>query len=239
MITTGNGRGAYLRLIVTSAYLSILGLALSAPYKNATAAILDAGNGTITIGPSDDTSSYSGFRTADSGTIDASAVVGGFELLSGQRIDGSGTMIGNFAIDSGATVEVGTDNDIVDLDFTGALTFPGGSALKITINANGTGSADVLEVSGFLNINSLVALDFDILNGPLDDQAYVFARYGALFGSFGSNAPVGYQIDYMYDGLNQVALVRDVPVPVPAPTPIALIGLGALALRGLRRRAKV
>ena len=70
----------------------------------------------------------------------------------------------------------------------------------------------------------------------MNDAAYVFASYGSLSGTFGTNItglPAGYKIDYAYNdgtGSNHIALV-------PEPACLAgLLSLPAILLRRRRRR---
>ncbi len=197
--------------------------------------LLVSGDGQVEIGDGAQINGATTLRTGDGGTIDASAVVGSFTLGSGQTIDGSGTMIGNYVIAGGAAVTVGIDNAIEDLSFVGDLTFAANSVLNITIDLTGTPTTDFLDVDGILSISGLAEVNFDILNGPLTGQPYVFARYDGLSGLFGGLIPDGYIIDYNYNGNNEIALVMR---PVPVPAPLALIGLGALALARTRRYAQ-
>lgn len=192
-------------------------------------------DGLVEIGNGAQINGATTLRTEDNGTIDANAVVGGFTLGSGQTIDGSGTMIGDYVIAGGAAVTVGIDNTIEDLSFVGDLTFAANSVLNITIDLTGTPTTDFLDVDGILSIAGLAQVSFDILNGPLTSQPYVFARYNGLSGGFGGLIPAGYIIDYNYNGNNEIALVMR---PVPVPAPLALIGLGALALARTRRYAQ-
>lgn len=102
--------------------------------------------------------------------------------------------------------------------------------LNIHLSSRGLGSADLLSVTGTLDISS-ATVDFDLLAGALDDDAYVFATYGQLVGTFDiilDQAP-GYLIDYAYGG-NQIALV------IPEPSALVLFTVGSVALILRRRR---
>jgi len=101
----------------------------------------------------------------------------------------------------------------------------GSQPLTFGLDPAGSGSAGLLDAAG-LDV-SLASLGFD-LAGTLDDNAYVFANYTPLTGSFASTSlPTGYTLDYDYQGNSQIALVA-----VPEPGQLLLGGFGLAALGG-------
>lgn len=209
-----------------------------------TATAINVNTGTLALGSSADVSAVPVIEVDSGALLDAAAVVsgtnGGWDLASGQTLAGSGTVSGDVTALSGSAIEIGQPfiADISTLTFTGDLILDPTSTLNIDVDPTGTGSIDFLSVAGLLDINTSV--DFIAWLVPpavaLNDPAYVFAEYGTLTGTFDSaDAPTGYYFDYLYNGNNEIALVR---AQVPTPPPLALMGLGALVMGGLRKRAK-
>jgi len=184
------------------------------------------GEGTLTLGGSN---TYSGATTVSGGIllVNGSHVGGGqYTVESAATLGGTGMISSALASLTGGIVAPG--NSIGTLTFNGNADLDG--TLQIELDSSGFGSSDLLVVTGSLDITS-ATVDFFLLAGAPDDDAYVFATYGTLLGSaFGviQNLPDGYGIDYNYLGGNSIALV------IPEPSTFLLLGLGALALLGLR-----
>ena len=205
---------------------------LNAAVSNVSA--VDVVDGTLALTNLANVSGVSTVTVEDAGTVDATGVVVNFNVGTGKRLRGAGTVKGNVTVDG--TLEVGVDPLAVDLDFIGNLTFAANSILKIGIDV-GTGASDRIDVTGNLSLDSLMDLQLDWLGGVPTHNAYVIASYGLLSGAFSQSLvlPTGYHLDYAYDGQQLIAIARD--NPVPAPGTLALIALGGLAL-GARRRAR-
>lgn len=193
-------------------------------------ALAKGGVGVLTLGGSN---TYTGTTTIDNGTL----IVNGRHLGGGQyMLDDGGTLGGTGLISaalasvSGSILAPGNVNSIGELTLNGAATL--GGALNIQLSSSGLGSSDMLSVTGTLDISS-ATVDFDLLAGALDDEAYVFATYGALAGTFAGilDAPDGYMIDYAYSG-NHIALV------IPEPSTAVLIAIGATAMALWRQRRR-
>jgi len=189
------------------------------------------GVGTLTLGGSN---TYSGATIVSNGTllVNGRHLGGGlYTVASGATLGGTGMISSALASLTGGIVAPG--NSIGTLTFNGDADLDG--ILKIELNSSGLGSSDLLFVTGSLDITS-ATLDFDLLAGALDDEAYIFAQYGVLVGTFSNivDAPSGYTIDYAYGiNQNQIALV----IPEPATLSLVLLGAGALVAR--RRRKNI
>lgn len=191
--------------------------------------LIKGGAGTLTLGGSN---SYSGATTVSNGILRVNGLhLGGglYTVASGATLGGTGLISAALHSVSGGVVAPG--NSIGTLTFNGNADLDG--VLRIELDSSGFGSGDVLSVTGTLDI-SAATLDFDLLGGALDDDAYIFAEYGALIGTFAGilDAPDGYQINYAYNG-NQIALV------IPEPATLSLLLIGALGLLFHARRKKV
>jgi fibronectin-binding autotransporter adhesin len=202
-----------------------------------------ATTGTVAIGASADVSTVDRFDVEAGAFLDATDVVGGFDLVSSQTLYGSGTVIGLTGSNgtsalAGSVIDVGEDDtfDLKALTFNGDLSLLGGSFLEIDLDPFSLGAADMLIVAGDLAIHPSAIVQFTFTQ-PLDDDAYVFAHYGSMApqsACFQSAIPAGYHIECNYNNGNDIALVKGVPIPAP----LALIGLGALAMGGARRYLK-
>lgn len=217
----------------TAATLTI-NQALNSTYLGRVAGNLDltkGGVGTLTLGGSN---TYSGTTIVSNGTllVNGRHLGGGlYTVASGATLGGTGLISAALASVAGGVVAPG--NSIGTLTFNGNADLDG--ILKIELNSSGLGSSDLLFVTGSLDIAS-ATLDFDLLAGALDDEAYIFAQYGVLVGTFSNivDAPGGYTIDYTYGiNQNQIALV------IPEPATLSLVLLGAGALVAHRRRKNI
>lgn len=200
---------------------------------------------TMTIGGNNADASYSGTISWTGGsssitktgtgtqTLSGPVTVSGNGVLSGGRLNinntwsngigvsAAGTLGGTGTL-SGAVTGAGTVSPGIAASI-GALTAGSGTlsgTLQIDLDGTGSGSSDLFAVTGALDIGS-ATVNFSEIS-PVDDQAYVFASYGSLVGTFATvtNIPANYTIDYAYQG-NSIALTS-------VPEPGALAGLAAL-----------
>ena len=166
---------------------------------------------------------------ANGAFYDVSGLSSTYHLLGGQTLINNGTIVGDVIADAGSTISPGlsigllTFNDDLDVD----------GNLVIEVDPAGAGSVDMINVLGVLDVSNAL-LTFNFVSLPLDDGAYVFAKYGSLVGEFaGVNiVPTGYQVRYQYRG-NQIALVA-----LPAPVSLGWLGMAALGLSRRRRKGR-
>lgn len=191
--------------------------------------IVKIGSGMLTLAYRDgNTNTYTGTTEVREGTLRINGTHTGGGLItvaSGATLDGTGAA-GSVMVNSGARMAPG--NSIGTFTVVGDLTLNG--TLDVEVDGAGLGLADLLNVSGALDI-SAGTVNFQAV-GVLDDYVYVIASYGSLSGSDSVsvvNLPSGYSIDYAYGG-NQIALI---------PEPASLSMLAALvAVLWIRRRLR-
>ena len=142
-------------------------------------------------------------------------------------LGGTGTILGNVRVLPGGELSPG--QSIGTLSIQGDVNL--GGALFIELDGSGGGISDVLQVEGMLDLSGS-SLRLAVLT-ELDDEAYVFVKYGILKGGpFGKvlNLPDGYYLDYQYHGLNQIALV------IPEPPLTKLLAVALLVFWGAAKR---
>lgn len=198
--------------------------------------------GTFIVGSAANLADVDRLGVSAGATIDATAVVSDFNIVSGQTLYGAGTVkeptAGDVVAKAGSTIDIGNGlhTDIATLSILGDMTLEEDSLIQINLDPTGAGLVDLLQVSDILNIVDRAKLVFYWTVAPTA-LVYEFARYETLDPTSGTfavtNAPDGYHIDYGHNG-HYVALVSDIPVPAP----LFLMGLGALIMGAGRRYAK-
>lgn len=231
--TSGNTTGGATLVVTGTGNTTITG-AIS-PSLTALA-VTKTGSGTATFGG---TSTYTGITTVGGGTL----VVNGSIANSSQTnvnstatLKGIGT-VGATTVAANATLAPG--QSIGTLTFSGNLTLLGN--LEIEYDGTGVGSIDRVNAAGQTLDISAGSLSFlpDNAN-PLTEAAYVFANYGTLLGSaFASvaNLPLGYSIDYAYNGGTAIALVSAVVPEAGSFLLVGVAGLVSIGIAGVRRRS--
>lgn len=194
-------------------------------------------SGTLALSGAASIASSGTISVAADAVYDVAAVAGLYEFVSGQLLEGDGTVVsGSARLASGATIAPGTTADIGGLAIdSSAFTLHG--TLALNLSGTATDLVDFTPGTGsILTLGGASVLHFSV-GDPLTEAAYVFAKYDALVGTFTSvtGLPTGYTLDYNYLGGSQMALVA-----VPEPTSLALLaaaGVVMLARRSRRRAA--
>lgn len=193
--------------------------------------IRKVGTGTVILtGGSND---YDGATSVDTGRLlvngTHTSTNGSFAVASGATLGGTGSIAGDINVNAGGKLAPGASIGTLSV---GSATISG--SLATELDGAGSGSADRL-AAGALVLGSTASLDFTVLS-PLDDQAYVFATYTSLNNSaFNTQnitgVPAGYEVNFNYNGNNQIAVVA-----VPEPTLLGAAGAGLVGLGLARRR---
>ena len=188
----------------SSNVLAVTGTGSTLSVKATGADLVVSANVTGTTGDS----SLNVIAVADGGVIDANRTLVG----NGGQIWGyNGTIKGDTFVGAGGVISPGTpDPAIGSLSFVGNVDLTNGGTLAIDLGPGGT--ADFIDVSGTLSIGgSTLAMTV-----PFGDTGlvYTIAHYGTLSGVFGSitGLPSGrWFVDYNYQGLNEIAIISQVP----------------------------
>jgi autotransporter-associated beta strand protein len=192
---------------------------------------------------------YTGVTTVNNGTLRINGVLSAGAAavtVNGGTLDGTGdgvstgliardVVVGNGTLGTGDVRDafIAPGNDGIGSLRVASLGFATDGRLRIELSSVAAGSADLLRVTGALNLANS-SIDFATLTPSLDDPAYVFATFGSLSGTFAEvlNLPSLYELDYNFGGQNQIALVL---IPEPGSVTALLAFGGLLASRRCRR----
>jgi len=211
--------------------------------------------GTLRLGATGSLDTTPRVTVASGGTFDVSLVTGGFQLKTGQTLEGGGTITGAFTANNGSIISGGTvGGDTTQLlSFNSNLNLSAGSVLNLDLGA--AGDNDRLSVAGILTQTngakivvglgdlSTVTLgqSFDLLNwtGGYVASTNLGSQYrtGAGDSAFDLDLPDITSSGYMWDiGQFGTSGVIQVVASVPEPSRMMLLALaiGCLAFR--RRR---
>ncbi len=229
--TSGNTIGGATLVITGTGNTTITG-AIS-PSSTALA-VTKTGSGKATFGG---TNTYTGITTVSGGTL---VVNGSIASSSQTNVNSTATLMGTGTVGAttvAANATLAPGASIGTLTFSGNLTLEGD--LDIDYDGTGVGSIDLVDATGQTLDITAGSLTFLPENAnPLTGPAYVFANYGTLVGSaFASvtSLPLGYSIDYAYNGGTAIALVSAVIPEASSFLLVGLVGVGSLLVRRLRR----
>jgi len=129
----------------------------------------------------------SALALTDNGTLDVSAVSGGFTLVSGQSLIGSGGVAGPLMLASGAFISPGTIGGAGTLSITNNLAL-NGQQIQFDLSTNlteGGGTNDEIVVTGNLTLGGGETILLNYLNGSLAAGTYKLVKIGgSLSGAF-------------------------------------------------------
>lgn len=177
--------------------------------------------GTTTVTGSTATFAGGSGNVFNGGTLTLNAATWNGGLTSTGTVQGSGTFI-QAVTASGGTITPGASPGLIgNMVFSNNLTLAGTYVVDLVGSSVGH-TNDFINIFGTLDIGSGF-LNANLTGLTTNNEVFIIAQYGNLTGTFaGMTLPSGYQIDYNYQSLNQIALV------IPEPSALALTGLGLL-----------
>lgn len=195
---------------------------------------------------------YTGATTVSGGTLRITGSLASPVTVTAGTLDGNGgsvsaaVAVGDGAGTADATLSPGQS---VGTLATGSLTFAADGVFRAELNSTGSGSADLVNVTGNLTIDPAATLTLvDLVPGTLAIGTKLtlidysglwngtpFAGYadGSTF-SLGSN---GFAIDYDDPSLGGTAVTLTAVVVVPEPMSLGTLAAGGIALLSRRRHA--
>ena len=184
--------------------------------------------GTLKLGTGGSITSSPIISISSGATFDVADVSGGFNLVSGQSLNGGGSVAGALTVGAGATLN----------NRNGPLTFTGGLALNdgATLNFDLGSASHLIAVSGgVLTGPSSGAITLNLSDsGDFAAGTYtLFDFTGATLSSFDladftlGTAPLGYDYSIDFNGSTLQLTAAAVVVPEPA---TAALGFGSAAL---------
>jgi|GEM_PF-3175949 len=165
-------------------------------------------NGTLRITSPYAATNNSIIRVLSGGTLDVASVAGGWRLVSGQTLAGSGTNQGAVTIDAGATLQAGLGGaDTSPMNFNSALTLNGTTLLTI----NRTNAPNATRIAGVTTLTYGGTLK--VLNAGPDLQAGdSFALFSASAYSGGFSKLLLPALNYGLMWSNRIAIDRTILV---------------------------
>lgn len=148
----------------------------------ATAVILNSGS--LKVGSTGSISSAT--ISINGGSFDATALVGGYTVGSGQTIKGTGTYSGNVIVGSGGTLAPGNSPGVVT--FSGDLTLSGTTALEINGTTRGTDfdGVNLTGTSNALVYGGALSMSFNAVPAAAVYDLFQIAGTVSQSGTFGS-----------------------------------------------------
>jgi autotransporter-associated beta strand protein len=189
------------------------------------------GSGTLTLTGANN---YTGTITVSAGKLlnNGTGNSGSASIQSGASLGGAGTFSG-IVVDSGGILAPG--NSIGTLKVLQDAAVHG--TLQVELNGAAGGSADLLTVAGTLDLTGASVIFSTVSGGSApNDAAYIFATYGTLVGTFGTNIsglPTGYSINYAYNNGTSNHNIAIVAVPEPSSMSLTITAAITAAIGGL------
>jgi fibronectin-binding autotransporter adhesin len=143
--------------------------------------------GTLKLGATGSIASSTNISVVSGATFDVSVVTGGFTLANGQTLQGEGTVNGNLAAASGATVSPAGSGVAGTLFFNNNLNTSAGGSLKLDVSTSSGAGNDAVSAGGTLTAGGTITLRALSGASNLDTNAdYVLVTAGSISGSFAS-----------------------------------------------------
>lgn len=195
-------------------------------------------SGTLKLGASGSIANSAHINVAGGATFDVSSVSGGFSLVSGQTVSGTGSISGAFTAASGSGITPGSTTG--NLTFNSGLTLATGATLNFNL---GTNNSQILVTSGLLTgPTGTGGLTLNLVNsGGFSATTYNLINFtGATLSGFdladltlgttisGYNYSLGFSGNFL-----QLTAISAVP---ESSSYAALLGLGAVGITFWRRR---
>lgn len=135
--------------------------------------------GTLALGAEGSISNTTSITVSDNATFDTSALSGGYTLLAGQSLYGSGTNKGSITVASGASVYGDPGQPYGTNTFTGNLTFSSGASVNMDLGTSYNGANDLIVVGTNLTLNNTVfKLTAPSTSVNLDTSDYILMTVG-------------------------------------------------------------
>lgn len=193
-----------------------------------TPGITKTGDGTLELSGAN---LYGGNTAINAGRLlvnnaSGSATGSGAVTIASVATLGGGGFLGSGGVTIDGTIAPG--NSIGDIDLLQNATINGTYLLEADLS----GSSDLINVDGLLTLGAASVLDLDSLSELDPETTYTIATYGTRLGEFASvDAAITatHEVDYVTG--DSIRLV-----PIPEPTSLAALAFGSLLLAGRRRR---
>jgi fibronectin-binding autotransporter adhesin len=186
-------------------------------------------NGKLALGPNGSLTNAPNIEVASGAFFDASAVTGGWLLLTNQTLQGNGAVMGGVTCANGSGIQPGVISSpgttAGTLVFSNNLTLNGGANLKVNLSSDPTGlskPSDLIVVSGNLTATGTNKVSLGTyLNGSIANGTYHIVKFnGSLTGdatNFSVNGFVaggrGVQNGYIVTNTGYIDLVVTGAVP--------------------------
>ena len=145
--------------------------------------------GTLALGATGSISNVPSVTLSSGSTFDVSQVPGGWNLLAGQTLSGSGTVTGTVitATSATSTITPGSSTTQGALNFKSNLTLGGGTRINFNLSSDPSGlvhPSDIISVAGTLAASGSNAIVLGTyLNGNIADGTYPIISFSSFTGN--------------------------------------------------------